>query len=460
MRHLFFHIIFKSFSKFFFVLGLLCLYSVTSYAQDDEFYEDLLREEVEVENPVYKPVLGFGTGIITHFGDVKNNYNNPLIGRPSFKVNISTFIDNKHYFKGNFFLIYGNLTGNERSVTDLARNLNFSTDIIDFGINLNYDFRHFIKGNKLIRPFVSIGIENMQFNSKTDLRDGQGREYHYWPDGTIRNVPAGDPNSILLSRDFNYETDLREQDYYGLGNYNQNTFAIPLDAGFDFYAGNRVMLRLGTSLHYTFTDAIDNVSYKNKTGVIGDKKNDMFMFNYISLHLDLFSESKVKIVEKLFADVDFDYTMYGDEDLDRVYDGWDKCPETPRGVPVDTLGCPLDGDRDGVPDYKDLEKSTRFGAYVNDSGQELSDEDIIAMNNTSDAVKRDEVDLYVLKNLAHSTNRHNNIPIPNKFKSLDIDGDNYISFEEVLSAIDEFFDFESDLSTDDIYELNDFFFSQ
>ena len=50
--------------------------------------------------------------------------------------------------------------------------------------------------------------------------------------------------------------------------------------------------------------------------------------------------------------------------------------------------------------------------------------------------------------------------IPDKFKSIDTDKDNYISFDEMLKEIDRYFDFESQLSAPDIYELNSFFFAQ
>jgi Ca2+-binding EF-hand superfamily protein len=50
--------------------------------------------------------------------------------------------------------------------------------------------------------------------------------------------------------------------------------------------------------------------------------------------------------------------------------------------------------------------------------------------------------------------------IPEKFKKLDVDGDSYISFDELLEAISGFFDFESEFTTEDIYELNNFFFAQ
>ncbi len=42
-----------------------------------------------------------------------------------------------------------------------------------------------------------------------------------------------------------------------------------------------------------------------------------------------------------------------DRDKDGVWDKIDMCPGTPRGVEVDSVGCPLDEDHDGVPDYLD-----------------------------------------------------------------------------------------------------------
>ncbi|HYX05206.1 MAG TPA: thrombospondin type 3 repeat-containing protein [Bacteroidales bacterium] len=446
--------------KIWILSGILFLPLLKVSAQE-EYYESLLKEEVEVENPVYKPVIGVGVGTLNFLGDVKNGNRNPVMGKPAFKFNVSTFVDNKHYFKANFFLIYGTLTGNERSAAELDRNLNFSTDLVTFGINLNYDFRHFLKGDKLIRPFIAVGAENLQFNSKADLFDANGNRYYYWSDGTIRDIAEGTPAiSHFLKRDYKYESDLRELNLYGLGNYSQNTFAIPFEAGLDFMVSDRVTMRLATSLHYTFTDLLDNVSSADKTGPVGNKRNDMFNFSYLTLHLDLFSDAKTIIVDKLFADIDFDYTMYGDDDNDLVFDGWDNCPNTPRGVKVDSLGCPLDSDNDGIPDYLDKEPFSSPGAYVNDEGVEITEDQAIAMNDMSEAVPRSEVDKYLLTNIGYSARRGGNLPIPDKFKPLDTNQDGYISFDEVLKAIDDFFDYESALTTHDIYELNDFFFSQ
>jgi len=46
-----------------------------------------------------------------------------------------------------------------------------------------------------------------------------------------------------------------------------------------------------------------------------------------------------------------------------VPDYLDKCPNTPLNAKVDTVGCPLDSDGDGVPDYRDKCPNTPKEAY-------------------------------------------------------------------------------------------------
>ncbi len=57
-----------------------------------------------------------------------------------------------------------------------------------------------------------------------------------------------------------------------------------------------------------------------------------------------------------------------DSDGDGVWDGIDRCPDTPSGWPVDATGCPTDGDGDGVPDGRDKCPDTPKGATVDDTG--------------------------------------------------------------------------------------------
>ena len=63
-----------------------------------------------------------------------------------------------------------------------------------------------------------------------------------------------------------------------------------------------------------------------------------------------------------------DVFLYPDDDGDGVPNHLDKCPDTPRGVKVDAVGCPLDTDGDGVPDYLDKCPGTPKGVEVDAKG--------------------------------------------------------------------------------------------
>lgn len=66
-----------------------------------------------------------------------------------------------------------------------------------------------------------------------------------------------------------------------------------------------------------------------------------------------------------------------DSDGDGVPDNIDECPNTPAGVAVDEVGCPLDSDGDGVPDYLDKCPDTPKGALVDEDGcQKVLEEDV------------------------------------------------------------------------------------
>lgn len=436
--------------------------------------EDLLYTEVDNLNMVYKPVVGFGAGTFNFFGDVQNPNQNPLNGTIGYLVNMATFVDNNQYLRANFFFMYGALTGNERSYDDLRRNLNFRSEILLFGVNLNYDFDNFYKTYRKVHPYISVGFEMLNFDSNTDIfgkipgSEEANVRYQYWPDGTIRNLPytpanIDDPGLVLMERDYEYETVLRgsEEFEWGAGDYPQYSFAIPLEVGLDFWLSDRVLFRVGTSYHFAFTDLIDHVSSENTSGVIGNAGFDNFLYTHASLHLDLFSSKKTLAVQRLFADVELDLTLIGDEDGDGYMDGWDRCPGTPFGVETDTLGCALDNDYDQVPNYRDDEINSRYGAFVDERGVEIPEDELIAMLDMSSAVRREDVPLYL--RTPDSYSKYQNLTareMPEKFSGVDRDGDGYISFEEMLDEIDAYFDFDSNLSSEDIYELNNFFFAQ
>jgi hypothetical protein len=307
-----------------------------------------------------------------------------------------------------------------------------------------------------------VGAGILNFSSKGDLVDANGLPYYYWTDGSIRELPEPAPlETPILYRDFEYETDLRkrEKEEFGLGDYNQNALVLPLGVGAHFRVNSRAFLSLGISYFYAVSDVLDNVAYEG-TSIQGSKGNDSFIYSHLSLHFDLFSDPATRKVKLLYADVEYDPLLFDDEDGDFVLDITDQCPGTPYGVEVDSLGCPLDGDMDGVPDYLDQEPDTRRDAWVDEEGVTVSEQEFqAAMEKRDHAMPRSEVDDY-LDIISGQYELPSTVEIPENFQSLDTDGDGYLSFDELLQVIDKYFDFQLDLDVDEIRQLNEFFFSQ
>lgn len=447
------------------------LFSVEAFSQeDDDPYMQLLRDTVFTTNPVYMPVVSIGPGFYNFFGDVQNPGWSPLNGSVGGRVNISMFFDRRHSIRFNFGASLGSLKANTNpNNTPNQPNMNFKTTLVTGGVGVEYNFAHLYANEPKVTPFIGIGLEVYNFSPKGDLfynKNGENKPYYFWTDGTVRLSPQNQGNlltSEIVTMDGEYETDLSTKDLYGTGVYSQVAFGISADAGFDYPLTKRATIRFGSSFHYSFSDNLDNVSdaVKDNFPTVAVKSgNDYFVFTYTTFNLDLFSSDEYKVVQNFYKDMDFDSERYEDEDNDNVVDFFDKCLGTPFGVEVDTLGCPYDRDKDGIPDYKDLQQDTKFGSPVDQDGKSL--EGIIhASLLPVDAVDKEYAYMIpVSKSWGTFDTKHNKIVIPEKFKSVDVDGDGYISYDEVLKIIDLFFDFKTEFKVEDIYELNNLFFAQ
>jgi len=169
-------------------------------------------------------------------------------------------------------------------------------------------------------------------------------------------------------------------------------------------------------------------------------------------------------VERVFAMLgeDYDYEIFfSDADGDGVFDRFDECPDTPAGVAIDSIGCPSDTDFDGVFDYMDKEPNTPEGAIVDESGSQVTADVLAAMfNRKSEAVSRKQVRLIPVTHVwSHSLN-YTPGKLPEKLRVVDSDADGYISFQELMRAVNEFFDGTNNLTLQDLYDLNEYFFAQ
>lgn len=415
---------------------LLILATTATFAQNEEI-EELWRKklttEVETENPVYRPVIGVSTGFLTFWGDLQNQGNSPLLGRPAFKINLSGFIDKQRNFRWNLFWLNGSVSGNYTGVD--SRFVNFKTSINQFGGNIEYTFMSVMKTSKF-RPYISVGFAPINF------------------------TPMGD-----LTNTGDYSTNLNK--HYEL-KYKETSFTIPVDAGLDFQLHDRIGLRVGASYNFTFTDDIDNLSPANQGKINAvtplpsslkiNSKKDSYLFTYLAFNFDLFSDPKSFKRVQLTMELESDLSLMMDQDGDEVLDQGDECPDTPEGVKVDNVGCPLDSDGDGIPDYMDKELDTPIGAVVNNLGIGISKADFDVLDNQYGAVKRENV----ARLLASGTTSKYKIKVkmPAKFASVDKNNDGELSYEELRSTVDSFLDKKSTFTTSDINELYEFFFAQ
>ena len=81
-----------------------------------------------------------------------------------------------------------------------------------------------------------------------------------------------------------------------------------------------------------------------------------------------------------------------DDDNDGVANNMDACPGTPRGVPVDSRGCPRDDDNDGVANHVDECPGTPRGVRVDAKGCPEVGETLLTINNINFAFDSSELD--------------------------------------------------------------------
>jgi hypothetical protein len=339
--------------------------------------EEKAPKEKAPKEMFYGPTVGLGVGMFKFYGDILDaNYGNPLISNIGYDLHVHQQLNS--FLTAKFYVLFGTLSANERSGD---RNLNFRSKITVGGFALMYNFDQLLPKKRIISPYISLGIESVEFHSKTDLFDEYGNEYNYWSDGSIRNMPENDPNAstaIIIQRDYFYETDLRELNYDGYGKYSERTFSIPLGVGAKMHMTKNIDFTVGTSFHFTFSDVIDNIDSKSSGERLGSQTrnggNDNFLMTSFSVSYNFLKHKKQEEIEEFEEDIDYLAFDTDDEDGDGVIDFIDECPWTPEGVEVDEKGCPLDKDKDFVPNYKDDELETRDGAPVTRTGVEMTDD--------------------------------------------------------------------------------------
>lgn len=358
--------------RIFFITSIFLLLFQALSAQQDSIVMQEVEEELPSSSKELKiqPYVSLGAGSMVYYGDMyRYPGTNAVMGNWGFNLGVG--IHATSYLDAELFFSSGNISFTENTID---RHSNFRSKILTGGLLFTYNFDNFFKNSPQVHPLLILGVSNVEFNSKSDMRDENGITYNYWSDGSVRNIPENSPDAdqaVELYKDNSYETDLRGLDMDGIGDYSLNTLAIPFGIGADINLDYGFSVRITSIMNFTFTDNIDNISSEGVGVRAGDSRNDRYLYTGVTLTYDIPGPGGLKnnSLSDLLAGED-------DEDGDGVIDLWDDCPFTPEGVTVDEKGCPLDGDGDWVPDYKDDEPNTVLGSVVDTSGVAYTDDDL------------------------------------------------------------------------------------
>lgn len=261
---------------------------------------------------------------------------------------------------------------------------NYKTTVSDLSLQLMAALNNlkFHRARNKMSLYTLAGIGGMLYNTKVDIKDASGNNYNF---STITNPGSG--NNIYDNRreinkalramfDGDYETPAeRHNNRKWVGD---NTFRPTATAGLglQFRLGRRLSLGVETRWMYTNDDLIDGQRWQERptttNGVLVSSAmtRDYDNVNYTSISLNVHLGGKSVDPLWWMNPLDYGYNEMkrprgatgskcdNDADGDGISDCFDRCPNTPGGVSVDSHGCPFDTDGDGVADYKDKQLIT------------------------------------------------------------------------------------------------------
>ena len=418
------------------------------------------------------PTISLAQGLMNFSGDVGyKKFGEPLLARSALQLEIE--YPNFGNLALSWFFLYGRIGGNEKNY---YRALNFKSTVMSGGMMVRYDFISRKNPNQFLIPFIGAGVEYISFKTKSDLLASNGKAYQYWSDGTIRDIAQTDPasdQSVILYRDYIYETDLRTANLDGLSDYPKATWGVPITAGVRLKISDRCSMHFSSAYHFTGTDLIDGISSQGSGIRKGNAQNDKFIYSSVSFRFSLSSKSN----DRDYRGIDFDALVNEDADGDGIPDIRDDSSGTPLNNQVTADGKPFDKDNDGIPDYRDLEPNSAPDAVVNEQGITITEEMIeekfrkdslaalpavIEYLQSYDKLTRrnPEVEKRWIEKNSAAVNSSATNPIPVIYRPIDTDKNGIITPKEISTAIDDYLAKKSTYSVSEFFDLIDYFFSQ
>ncbi len=251
-------------------IGILCLFgSMMATAQ-----------------PYYGWRAGVGAGTMFYYGDLSHQVKTTQLSWPAYQLSLSRRINSSLALELNG--AWGKITANDRTTDwkgnlqpsnpNFNRGLNFQTQTRSAGLLLRYNFNngYVLSEYARLAPYVFAGGGITGFTVNADRQNANGQIYHYWSDNTVRNLPEGSPDAVIISQDGKFETRLSGRESGGTG-YRNSVVTIPFGAGLQVNLSERLSADVRVGAWYAFTDYLDNTSTDGR-------KHDLFFMPSLSLN--------------------------------------------------------------------------------------------------------------------------------------------------------------------------------
>lgn len=233
--------------------------------------------------------------------------------------------------------------------------------------------------------FFYLGAGGMSYHTMMDMKNKNSNNANYDFNSIVVQTGTG-ANAIYKDRkDINKQlVDLFDGEYETEAESHENRGRIMkkhtirpifnIGLGTQIRLTHKLSLSIEDKMSITMDDLIDGYRwqerpYSNGATVASGMTRDFDNLNFLAVGLNL--NLGGKSVDPLWwmNPLDFGYNKMShqkqptnkcdlDADGDGISDCFDRCPNTPGGVSVDSHGCPFDTDGDGVPDYKDKQLIT------------------------------------------------------------------------------------------------------
>ena len=222
--------------------------------------------------------------------------------------------------------------------------------------------------------YALVGLGGISYKSMVDAKDASGNAYNFDGIGQGLSGSTYDNKKTINDRlktlfDGNYESNAESNSNRKASSTNTMRGSITAGAGLQFRLGKSVSLSIEDRIIYTGDDLLDGQRWQENTTGTASLTPQSDNINYLSIGIN-FNLGGNSVAPLWWVNpLDYGYNALKnksastskcdlDADGDGISDCFDRCPNTPNGVSVDSHGCPFDTDGDGVADYKDKQLIT------------------------------------------------------------------------------------------------------